>query len=106
MATPARVARCFGSPSGVGELRIVCIGLLGSALLASAVGAVHVQHLRRSLFVELQGLERERDSMQVEWGQLRLEQSAWATHDRIERMAAEQRGLAVPAPERIVLVIP
>ena len=30
---------------------------------------------------------RERDALDIEWGQLKLEQSAWATHGRVEQTA-------------------
>ena len=44
-----------------------------------------------------------RDEMDVEWGQLQLEQSTWATHSRIDPIAREQLGMAVPAPNTILI---
>lgn len=84
--------------------RLVLVIVLGGLLLASSVSLVYVQHLRRGLFFELKGLERERDRMQVEWGQLQLEASTWAAQDRIEQVAAEKLGFRVPAPANVVLV--
>ena len=77
---------------------------LGVALLVSAVATVYVQHHRRMQFVELRALERERDRLQVEWGQLKLEQSTWATHDRVERLALEKLDLHIPPASDVVLV--
>lgn len=88
------------------RLRELWFAVLALALVISAVGAAYLQHQRRALFAELNVLERVHDEKQVEWGQLRLEQSVWIAHERIERMAAEQLDLEVPAPERIVLVMP
>ena len=79
---------------------------LSVALLASAVATVYVQHHRRMQFVELRKLERERDSLQVEWGQLKLEQSTWATHERIERLALDELDLYMPPAADVVLVSP
>lgn len=79
---------------------------LGVALTISAVATVYVQHHRRMQFVELRTLERERDRLQVEWGQLKLEQSTWATHDRIERLALEKLDLHIPPASDVVLVSP
>ena len=79
---------------------------LGVALFVSAVATVYVQHHRRMQFVELRKLERERDAMQVEWGQLQLEQSTWATHERIERLALEKLDLHMPPVADIVLLSP
>ncbi len=80
--------------------------LLASLLLLSAVALVYVQHRHRALYVELQSLERERDSLDVEWGKLQLEQSTWATHDRIESLARKRLGLRVPPISETVLVTP
>ena len=86
--------------------RLVLIVALSVAVFASAVGNVYVKHLRRTLVVDLHELQAERDLMQVEWGQLQLEQSTWATHDRIREVAAERLGMAIPASDSIVLVVP
>ena len=76
------------------------------ALLGSALALVYVQYARRTLFVELQGLERERDELQVNWGRLQLEQSTWATDERIAGIATEKLGLYRPSADQIVLVKP
>lgn len=80
--------------------------VLVAALLTSAVATVYVQHHRRMQFVELRKLERERDRLQVEWGQLKLEQSTWATHERIERLALEKLDMHMPPAADVVLVSP
>jgi len=79
---------------------------LAVALFVSAVALVYVQHYRRMQFVELRKLQRERDAMQVEWGQLKLEQSTWATHERIERLALDKLDLRIPTAAEVVLVSP
>lgn len=85
-------------------------GLLGASLMlcviASAVGVVLVKQQSRTLFVQLQRLERARDDLNVEWGKLQLEQGAWATHNRIEKLATAKLGLELPAADSIVLVTP
>ena len=86
--------------------RLVLNAVLGVVLFASAVATVYVQHHRRMQFVELRTLERERDRLQVEWGQLKLEQSTWATHERIERLALEKLDLHTPPAADVVLVKP
>ncbi|MEE9267143.1 MAG: cell division protein FtsL [Gammaproteobacteria bacterium] len=86
--------------------RLILAVALAVALFVSAVALVYVQHHRRMQFVELRKLERERDAMQVEWGQLKLEQSTWATHERIERLALDKLDLHMPAAAEVVLVSP
>jgi len=80
--------------------------LLVAAVLASALAVVWVRHESRKLFVTLQGLERTRDARNVEWGQLQLEQSTWATHGRIESLARKRLGMELPGGETIMLVRP
>lgn len=86
--------------------RVMLAVTLAVALFVSAVALVYVQHYRRMQFVELRKLERERDAMQVEWGQLKLEQSTWATHERIERLALDALDLRMPTAAEVVLVSP
>lgn len=85
--------------------RTLCI-LLGIGVLVSALAQVWVQHDQRRSFIELQQLEAERDALEIEWSRLQLEQSAWATHGRIERLAREDLGMTIPDPENVVIVRP
>ncbi|MDP1708590.1 MAG: cell division protein FtsL [Gammaproteobacteria bacterium] len=73
--------------------------LLALAALASALAVVYARHEGRKLFIELQALQQVRDDMDVEWGQLQLEQSTWATHSRIDPIAREQLEMSVPGPD-------
>ena len=81
-------------------------GLLGGFIVATALSVVWVKHESRKLFATLQGLERTRDDLNVEWGQLQLEQSTWATHGRIESIVREQLEMDLPGAEEIVVVTP
>jgi len=75
-------------------------------LLASAVAVVWSTHETRSLFIRLQGLNSERDKLDIEWGQLKIEQSAWATHGRVEQTARAGLKMIIPRPEDVRLVKP
>lgn len=81
-------------------------GLLGVSILATAVSVVWVKHESRKLFATLQGLERTRDDLNVEWGQLQLEQSTWATDGRIETLVRKQLQMELPRADEIVVVTP
>lgn len=84
--------------------RLLLVCALAGVLLASSVGLVYVQHVRRGLFMELKSLERDRDRMNVEWAQLQVEASTWAAQDRIESLAMEKLRFRVPPPSAVVLV--
>jgi cell division protein FtsL len=72
----------------------------------TAMGAVYSKHDSRKLFQELQRLEAERDAMNVEWGQLQLEQSTHTTHGKVEFAAHERLDMDIPGPDRVVIVRP
>jgi cell division protein FtsL len=62
------------------------------------------KHETRSLFIELQGLNKQRDALDIEWGQLKIEQSAWATHGRVEQTARADLKMVIPKPDEVQLV--
>ncbi|HZP87058.1 MAG TPA: cell division protein FtsL [Burkholderiales bacterium] len=75
--------------------------LLLLVLVGCALGLITSQHRARQLFVQL---EKEREiakQIDVEWGQLQLEQRTWATHARIERIAAGALQMRVLPADRV-----
>jgi cell division protein FtsL len=70
----------------------------------SAVALIYTKHESRKLFVELEQLTVERDALNIEWGQLQIEQSTWATHARIEKVAREELSLARPKSSEIYVI--
>ena len=75
-------------------------------MLVSAAGAVYTRHRARELFVELESLNRQSDNLDIEWGQLQLEQSTWSTHAFVERVASTRLHMATPDPALIQVVQP
>ena len=82
------------------------MAVLWVALLGAAIAVVWSKHEARSLFIELQGLNAERDALDIEWGQLKLEQSAWAMHGRVEQTARLHLKMVVPRPDEVRIVTP
>ena len=80
--------------------------ILLAALTACALALVTSQHLARKLYVELQKEQELAKQFDVEWGQLQLEQSTWATHARVEKLAVQALGMRVPAASRIQVIGP
>ncbi len=85
---------------------LILVPLLWVATLAAAAGAVYCKHRARALFVELEALNARRDNLEIEWGQLQLEQSAWSTHAFVERVASAKLHMALPPPKEIEIVTP
>lgn len=80
--------------------------LLVLVLVACALGMVTAQHKARKIFIELQQEQDLAKKMEVEWGQLQLEQSTWAMHTRIEKIAKAYLQMQVPDATRIQVVGP
>jgi cell division protein FtsL len=80
--------------------------LLVAAVVGSAVAAADARHQARQRFIELQALNRARDELNIEWRQLQIERSTWATHARIEQLAREKLDMDVPSPADVEIVKP
>jgi cell division protein FtsL len=72
--------------------------------VVSAMALVYTKHESRKLFVELEQLTTERDELNIEWGQLQIEQSTWATHARIEQVALDELSLVRPRSTEIYVI--
>jgi cell division protein FtsL len=84
----------------------ILIAVLWVAVLGSSLGVVYAKHEARSRFNELQQLTEERDDLDIEWGQLQLEQSTWATHGRVERLARDDLRMVIPQANDLRIVQP
>lgn len=78
--------------------------LLIAIVLASALGGVASQHKARKLFSDLEREQERMRQLEVEWGQLQLEQSTWAAHSRVEKVARERLHMRPPAAGQILVV--
>lgn len=85
---------------------LIALPLLWIAVLASAIAVVRARHESRTLFVELERLSAERDRLNIEWGQLQLEQSAWSNHGFVERVASDRLRMTLPTPDQVQIVSP
>ena len=80
--------------------------LLVAAVSGSALEIVYARHMSRQLYSTLQHLQLVRDNLQVEWGKLELEESTWATHPRVERIAQGRLEMQLPPQSQIVVIAP
>ncbi len=83
---------------------VLLLAVFAIVCVVSAIALVYTKHESRNLFVDLEQLTRERDELNIEWGQLQIEQSTWATHGRIERVALEELALIRPNSTEIYLI--
>jgi cell division protein FtsL len=88
------------------RILVIALPILWVCTLGSAAAAVYFKHRSREMFVELERLETRRDNLQIEWGQLQLEQSAWSTHAFVERVASAKLHMGMPPPKEIEIIAP
>ncbi|MDX9996168.1 MAG: cell division protein FtsL [Rhodocyclaceae bacterium] len=80
--------------------------ILLAIVLISALAAVSSNHRARKLVIEYEREQERMRALEVEWGQLQLEQSTWATHARVEEVARQRLGMHPPKASQIVTVTP
>ena len=76
------------------------------AILMCALGVVTSQHKARSLFQAIEAEQERERHLEVEFGQLQLELSTWATSPRIEKIAREKLKMRTPEAARIITATP
>jgi cell division protein FtsL len=65
-------------------------------ILVSAFATIHSTHACRALYTQLQELESSQWYLQEDYGRLLLEQSTWASHYRVEKVARGDLGMSAP----------
>jgi cell division protein FtsL len=83
---------------------VILVFAFALVCVLSAMALVYTKHESRRLFVELESLTDERDRLNIEWGQLQIEQSTWATHARIEKVATDDLSLVRPDSSEIFII--
>jgi cell division protein FtsL len=80
--------------------------VLWLAVLGSAVQVIYARHKARDLFVRLERVNAERDSLDMEWGRLQLEQSYWSSNAFVERVANAKLRMNLPQTRDVRIVRP
>lgn len=78
--------------------------LLLLMVIACALSVVTSQDKARKLFAELQKEKDRAQQMEVEWGQLQLEQSTWAMPARVEKIAVDKLQMQLPKSQQIQFI--
>ena len=84
----------------------IALPVLWLAVLGSAVQVIYSRHEARAMFVHLERLNAERDSLEMEWGRLQLEQSFWSSHAFVERVANAKLQMNLPQTRDVRIVRP
>ena len=74
--------------------------------IGSAGQVIYERYKARDMFVRLESLNVERDSLDMEWGRLQLEQSYWSSHAFVERVANAKLQMNIPQMRDVRIVRP
>ncbi|MCA1769820.1 MAG: cell division protein FtsL [Halomonas sp.] len=88
------------------SLSLMVVLALLVACLVSALAVITASHLTREQYGRMQQLEREQNQLQTEWGQLLLEESAWSSPARIERLAMQRLEMRLPDVDEVEVIQP
>ena len=83
---------------------VLAVGVLLLAVVASGIAVVWARHQARVAFIELSKLQNQRDALNVEFGQLELEQATWASPSRIESIARGRLGMISPPAASVEMI--
>lgn len=71
-------------------------------LVFCAIGVITSQHKARKIFQALEAEQERAKSLDVEYGQLQIELSTWATQPRIEKVARERLKMRLPDQSKVL----
>ena len=71
-------------------------------VLLTTFAIVNVTYTTRQQFAELETTRNEKQQLLEQWGKLLLEESAFSSPSRVERVAREELKMALPATENII----
>ncbi len=84
--------------------RNVINGMLLAAVVVCALGVVNSRHEARKLLLQLQEEKKHLHQMDVEWGQLQLEQGTLTAPMRAAKVLEKQLQMQPPSHKEIVFV--
>ncbi len=84
--------------------KLVLLPVLFIAVIFVAIKTVVHRHEARSLFVEAQRLEKERDVLAAQWSRLKLEQGTALNQVSVERQARWDLNMHIPKASDIQII--
>jgi len=75
-----------------------------SLALVLALSLVYTRVTTRSLYLQLQSLQQQRDDFNVEWGRLLLQEARYAEPRYIEKIARQKLGMVFPQSDKVSVI--
>ncbi len=80
------------------------VGILGIAVVMSALGVVYAKFQTRVLVDQLQDLRADKEKMDIEWSLLQLEQGAQSSEGLIDKAARMQLDMILPPVDQVIII--
>ena len=96
------MAALMPADKSINALAFAALGLV----VFSAFGVIHSSHSCRGLYAQLQDLEATQWYLQEDYSRLLLEQSTWASHHRVEKVAGRELDMLAPPALEMKVVAP
>ncbi|MCP0914317.1 MULTISPECIES: cell division protein FtsL [Legionella] len=74
------------------------------SVLCSALAVVYTTNLYRMTFSQVEAAEQKTHQLQLQWGQLLLEQASLATPARVEQLAIDKLDMTLPANKQVFIL--
>ena len=85
--------------------RPICLQVaLLLAVLISALAVVYITNLHRLTLIQLQIEEKHAQELQLQWGQLILEQASLATPARVQALAEAKLLMVLPSNKQTIIL--
>lgn len=97
------VLKAYEAKEGANRSLIILIMLFVMVIFVAIKTVVH-RHESRTLFMQLQTLEKQRDKLAAQWSRLKLEQGTMLNQVRVERQARRDLGMQMPKTSEIKIV--
>ena len=75
-----------------------------AAVLVSALAVIYITNLHRMTLSQLEMADQQAHLLQLQWGQLLLEQASLATPSRVEQMATDKLHMVLPANKKLFVL--
>ena len=98
------VARKMATVDSVVNWQLPLLVVLFVAVIFVAIKTVVHRHESRTLFMQLQVLEKERDKLSAQWSRLKLEQGTMLNQVRVEQNARWELGMLMPKTSEIKMI--
>lgn len=98
------VVRKLTTVDSVVSWQLPLLVVLFVAVIFVAIKTVVHRHESRSLFMQLQVLEKERDKLSAQWSRLKLEQGTMLNQVRVEQNARWDLGMRMPKTSDVRMI--